>query len=424
MTFQLKNSVSKFVTHLRDPLYSNSLYMMLTTVFTAFAGFIFWMIAAKFYTPEDVGIATAIISTISLIILFSRFGLDFSIIRFFPDRDKSKVFCTSTIITTAFGLFFGIIFILGIDFFAPELYILKSPINAVIYLTIIFLNSFTIFAGISYLANRKAAFQFIQSIATGSRFIFLIPFVALGPIGILSAFGTSLLLAFFLAIYLIARSGIKIIFSIDYNFLRDSFHFSFGNYFVGLFKTAPNMILPLMILNTLGAEDTAYYYIVFAISSLLFTISSSISTSLFIEGSHGVALKKSIFKSLFITFSFLIPSMMTIYFFGGWMLKIIGKEYAVAGIYILQLMVLVSLLMVAINIYFAIKRIQKDIKEIMIISGIIGIILILTVYALMPIYGLVGVGYAWILSYAIGNLIIGIKMWNQGWFKSNKEIIT
>ena len=147
MTFQLKNSVSKFVTHLRDPLYSNSLYMMLTTVFTAFAGFIFWMIAAKFYTPEDVGIATAIISTISLIILFSRFGLDFSIIRFFPDRDKSKVFCTSTIITTAFGLFFGIIFILGIDFFAPELYILKSPINAVIYLTIIFLNSFTIFAG-------------------------------------------------------------------------------------------------------------------------------------------------------------------------------------------------------------------------------------------------------------------------------------
>ena len=132
MSFQVKYSVSKFVAHLRDPLYSNSLYMMFTTVFTAFAGFIFWMIAAKFYTPEDVGIATAILSTISFIILFSRFGLDFSIIRFFPERDKSKVFCTSIIITTAFAIIFSIIFIICVDFFAPELSILKSPINAVI----------------------------------------------------------------------------------------------------------------------------------------------------------------------------------------------------------------------------------------------------------------------------------------------------
>jgi len=51
--------------------------------------------------------------------------------------------------------------------------------------------------------------------------------------------------------------------------------------------TAPNMILPIMVLNVLGAEQAAYYYIAYAIAALLFMIPNAISMSLFVEGSHG-----------------------------------------------------------------------------------------------------------------------------------------
>ena len=47
------------------------------------------------------------------------------------------------------------------------------------------------------------------------------------------------------------------------------------------------MILPIMVLNVLGAEQAAYYYIAYAIAALLFMIPSAISMSLFVEGSHG-----------------------------------------------------------------------------------------------------------------------------------------
>ena len=50
---------------------------------------------------------------------------------------------------------------------------------------------------------------------------------------------------------------------------------------------APNLILPIMVLNVLGAEQAAYYYIAYAIAALLFMIPGAISTSLFVEGSHG-----------------------------------------------------------------------------------------------------------------------------------------
>ena len=42
---------------MKDPLYKNSFFIMLTTITNSGFGFIFWMIAAKFYPKEDVGIS-------------------------------------------------------------------------------------------------------------------------------------------------------------------------------------------------------------------------------------------------------------------------------------------------------------------------------------------------------------------------------
>lgn len=81
MKTTLPKNLSELNHHLRDPLFKNSLFIMLTSVSSAGFGFIFWMLAAKLYSPQDVGIATVLISSMALLILLSRFGLDFSIDR-------------------------------------------------------------------------------------------------------------------------------------------------------------------------------------------------------------------------------------------------------------------------------------------------------------------------------------------------------
>ena len=58
--------------------------------------------------------------------------------------------------------------------------------------------------------------------------------------------------------------------------------------------SAPNMLIPIMVLNVLGAESTANYYITYAIVSILFMIPYAFTTSLFVEGSHGGEMKKSV----------------------------------------------------------------------------------------------------------------------------------
>ena len=81
------------------------------------------------------------------------------------------------------------------------------------------------------------------------------------------------------------------------------------------------MILPIMVLNVLGAEQAAYYYIAYAIAALHFMIPNAISMLLFVEGSHGEALKRTVVKSLVTIFSLLVPAaavLAVLYVCGGW----------------------------------------------------------------------------------------------------------
>ncbi|HEY0196027.1 MAG TPA: hypothetical protein VGC02_00495, partial [Methanobacterium sp.] len=64
-------------------MYQNSFYLLLTLVSGAVLGFIFWIIAAKIYSQQEVGINTALISAVNLLAMISFLGLDQSIIRFF-----------------------------------------------------------------------------------------------------------------------------------------------------------------------------------------------------------------------------------------------------------------------------------------------------------------------------------------------------
>ena len=418
-------SNSKIFMYISDPFIQNAIYVMLSSVFGAGFGFIFWIFAAKFYSAENVGIATALISSMGLLVLLSKVGLDFSVIRYFSTSERDKVFNTSLTITTLLAVFFGVIYVFGIDTFSPELYLLKRPYNSIIFIIILAINSITTLTGISFISMRKGKYHCLQSIITGSRLLFLVPFINYKAIGIFSAVGISFFFSLLVSVYLVRKSGVKLGWAIDQTYLKDSFQFSAGNYLVSLFMLGPTMILPILILNTLGAESAAYYFIAYSIASLLFMIPNSISLSLFVEGSHGEEMKKTVLKSLFLIYSLLIPSIAVLCLFGGEVLKIISTEYAEKGLELLQLLTFSYIFLGISQTYFSIKRVQKNILNVVFINCFSFISLIGLSYALMVKYGIIGVGYASILSNALTCLlIIGTIIWKDGWFKeiSFKEI--
>ena len=412
MAVTLPKNFSEVKRHLQEPLIRNSFFIMASSLAAAGFGFFFWMIAARLYSQAEVGIATALMSSMGLLILISRLGLDQSVIRFFPSRDKNGVLGTAIIVPTAVALGAGLIFIAAVEVISPELAVVRTV--APLYLAFLGAYSVTWVLEGAFNALRKSEHYFALNLLYGSRILFLIPLVFLGAMGIFSAFGLSFVLGLALALVLLARCSIRPTPGIDRVFLREAWQFSAGAYIAGMLISAPNMIIPIMVLHVLGAESTASYYITYAIVSILFMIPYAFTTSLFVEGSHGGEMKRSVFRTLASMFALLIPAIIGLSLFGEQILNLIGKDY-VEGVALLQVLALSALFVSVCQTFISIAKVRSDIKNLILLSGFVSVALLGLGYTLMQRFGLIGMGYAWLGTYAAGTLLVGLILKRKGW---------
>ena len=74
---------------LRISLYRNAIYLMMATAVSSIFGLAFWVVATRWlYEPEDIGLASAVISAIMLLALLATLGLDYALIRFLPNSGE------------------------------------------------------------------------------------------------------------------------------------------------------------------------------------------------------------------------------------------------------------------------------------------------------------------------------------------------
>ena len=80
----------KFKELFTDSLYKNSMFLILNAGVMALFGFIFWNIAARLFTVAEVGMASALISAMGLIVALSTLGFNVALIRFLPKSKKKS----------------------------------------------------------------------------------------------------------------------------------------------------------------------------------------------------------------------------------------------------------------------------------------------------------------------------------------------
>lgn len=392
---------------MRGYLLRGSFFMILSSIVSSALGFFFWMAIAKLYIPKEVGVASTLISSISLFLYISRFGLDSSLIRFFPENNnnKDKIFSTCLIITTLIGIVLGFVLIFILQLTSNEFNFLKSPLNVFIFIIVLLACSISSIISISFIALRKSSYYFIQTSITGSKILFAFLTQPLGILGIFGAVGLSFILSILISLNLIKKCNLKFCPSIDYTFIKESFNFSITNYISDLFIFVPSQILPIMVLNLLGAEICARYYIAFAIASVLFIIPSSVSTSLFVEGSNGEELHRTTLKSIFISIFLLIIPILILFIFGISILEFIGATYA-EGYDLIKYLAISSLFYSLFQNYLAIKKVKKDTKDLVYLGILFSLLMLSLNYVFMEKFNLIGIGYAWLITCAACSIIV------------------
>lgn len=394
--------IARVLRLLTSSLIRNSFFIMLATLKSAAIGLVFWVVAARLYSMEEIGVAAAIISSMYIPLLLSRLGMDGSLTRFIPGGDRGKIFWTTIFVTTLLALILGAMMIVGVGASSFDFSIIS--LESGLFLGTLVALSISSLGGVTLIAVRRPKAYFLQSLILDSKILFLVGLVSIGALGIFYSVGLAIIMGAVFSLAVINRLGIKYS-GFDWRYLKDSSRFSIGNYVVGIFIAVPNEILPILALNTLGSAQAALYYVSYMISSITLLVPSAIGASLFVEGSHGEDIRTSARHAIIVTFGLIGPVVLVLILFGNIILSIVGSEFT-AAFGLLQVMAASTPFVSVCIIYFAVKRVLKEMKDIMILSAVISILLLGSSYLFTVEFGPIGLGYAWLVSYGIGAFFV------------------
>jgi O-antigen/teichoic acid export membrane protein len=402
----------------RVPLYRNALVLLGNSGFTAALGFVFWALAARLYPPAEVGLASAAIASAIFMATITQFGLPLALVRLSPmaGADRAALTTTVVVLVAVAGAVAGGIFIVGIGLWAPALgSVAPLPVLAAAFVT---------------LAGGTGASTVLVYVAVGARDTR--PALAGGVTqGVVKCV---LVLVFALAA---TRSGFAVVLAwllgtaaavllqgwalrayiaprVDLHLLRlGSFlRYSAGNYVGDLLWAAPGLLFPLLVVSLLGAEANAFFYVSWAIASLLVAIPTAVASSLLAEGTHAFdEAAEHLRRAMALTLALIVPAIVVCWVGAPLLLTLFGARYAAEGDDTLRLLSLAAL-PVSLNLLFLTKaRVDRA------MTRILGITLAagggaLVLGALLALgYGAVGIALAYLAVNSAVALVLTLEWW-------------
>jgi len=385
------------------------------TVLASALGFIFWMVAARFYVESDVGLASTMISSMGLLAMVSTLGFTVGLIRFLPqarDEEHSKIINSCFTISGSLALILALVFILGLDLWVPTLKFLKSNVF-MITVFMIFTLALTLTSLLNgvFISARKAEYVFIKN----SMITSVLKLVLLIILSILAAsltyfniyypWGIAAIVAVIFSIVIFmskTRYRYKPRISVKRSSINHMMRFSTGNYVAIFFGSGPLLILPLMITNMLSTDITAYFYLTWMMAGLLFVIPSSIGISLLSEMSYEEKkYEEKIKKAAKFIAVLLLPAVIAFLFLGDKFLMVFGPSYSANASTALQIFALSSIPLAVNAVFVTVKNARKEVRYVILVNAAIALSTLILSYLVMKDFGLLGIAMSWIVSQSV-----------------------
>lgn len=399
-------------------LYRNAIYLMVNSGVGAILGFVFWIVVARLYSTSDVGLGSALLSAVGLLSFIGTLGLGFGIIRYLPGFDnKTRLLNSSFTLAGLAAIAIALIFLAGLPFWSPKLmFIRESSIFFAAFVIFIAAATLSQIVTYAFIAFRRAGFTLAYSIIGGVLKLALAAGLAsvFKVFGIFASWGVAVAVSLVVCLFVFLPQVLPRYYpipSLQRQASNELMHFSLANYISAALWSLPAWILPLTVLNILGAEANAYFYISWAMAGLPLAISSGTSFSLFAEGSYmKEKLSENLKRSLKLLALLLIPAIVILVLLGDKLLLLFGREYSLEGAKLLWLLAPAALPASINLLYLGVARVEKKLKTIILVTGATAFGTLVLSYFLLPHLGILGAGVGWLASQTVVALAIAPRL--------------
>ncbi|MCB1380885.1 MAG: oligosaccharide flippase family protein [Alphaproteobacteria bacterium] len=403
---------------LRTPMTRNGLALMLSVVLTSGLGVVFWAVAARLYGPEQLGLGSALISSMLALSSIAQLNLDNVINRFLPEAgSRSAHFVLSAYgVCLVLAVIGGAAFIAVIGTVAPALRpVLAAPWAMAWFVLSVALWSIFALQDIVLASLQKSLWVPVENAVYAIGKVVLLP-VCAG----LSLSGFSLFAVWTLPLPFLVASINALVFG---RFLckrpqgqasprPQEFHAAvrmMGWDYAGRLASMVTIgVIPIVIVAVAGGAESAKYHLAWTMAYSIFLIGNAMARSMLAAASaEPERLPELAAEALVWTMIPVLAAAAILLFGSHLVMAIFGSAYTGNGSTTLKVLAIDSVLSSPLALYLSVARARNHFGMIAVVEIATLVLVLVMVLTLLPAAGIAGVGLAWLIAHlAIWSVIL------------------
>ncbi|MCX5209451.1 hypothetical protein OG689_09175 [Kitasatospora sp. NBC_00240] len=394
------------VTGRGEPLLRNGHILAASSLLAAGLGSMFWILATRSYSAETVGRSFAALAAASFLSTLGSLNLGDVLVRFVPTagRHTRRLVLRCYITSAVFSALAAGAFLLLIPMIAPGLGYLREPVMAAAFMAAT--------AGYALFVLQDGALTGLRRTGwvLGENALFAVAKSALLALCAALAVGTGILVSWSVALVISILLTNLVLFGRAMPARRRSeesggappqrvARYATADYVGNLCSVATYSIVPLLVLNHLGAGQSAYYSLSFIIADTLYVAAFSMGHSLVVEGADAPERLVELARHMLRHSGLLLAGAVAVVVAAApWILGLFGPDYASHGTTVLRLMVLAAVPNAVLSVAIQVARVRRSVTWMIGLRLAFAVVVISLAAGLLPVLGLTGVGLAWLAA--------------------------
>ena len=366
----------------------DSLLMLATTVLMSVFGAVFWAVAARTGDRQAVGLAASMVAAMVTFSYLSQLGLNHTLIKLLPHSPvRRRLIWQATGLVSLAGALFGFGYVQVMSVVSPQIadvagepgqyaafvvMVSASGVNLLsdaVLLSVGALGRNLVINGL-LMGFIKCALPFLMG-DTGA-------FELVASVGIASVVAAALSIA--VALRAVPRDEPR-----PHSGLRRAASFATAGYIAGVANILPVMIMPILVVERLGSETNAVYFICFQILSLLNAVAYKLNSSSYAHASREPEQVNEVVRStLRILVGAITLAALGVLLLAPWLLQVFGSEYREEGTTALRWMALASVPLALENWYAMRLRLRSQLVAMVLLQSTVSTVMLATAWVVLP----------------------------------------
>ena len=394
---------------------SNAGSMLGTTTVTSLLGAGFWWLAARGFSQDAVGLATAAVAAMTLLGFLATLGLGTLLMGELPQRESGRRALISAALVSvfgvgaAFGLVFAIVAPLASDAFGP---IAATPAALTVFVLGVALTALVFVLDEALIGLLRGGLQLSRNtVFAAVKFAALLPVAALvvdaGPGWIYGAWVVGIAASFLVLIRFFRERIEADSPRPNFRVLRRMRRSAMSHFGFNLGLEAANLSLPILVVGLISPRANASFYVAWMVANPLAIVPASLGTVLYPIGAGDPGrMSRGLLLTVKISFAVGLVANLVLVPLAHPALGIFGAAYAASGTMPLHIMALAVFPLTIKALYVAVHRVERTLKVgLPVIWG--GAVLELGAAAVgAEVGGLTGVALAWLAATVVQGVVM------------------